>query len=135
MLRRPRIRYPGAFYFTSKSDGRIFAFGGDGHYSEGLANAAKNADVLFVERMTRKSIQFAPWGGDIEEEKVKIIGAYHMFPEDMKKLQQAPGVKQIVMVHVQHYSDPEYCSRLGVRDEMRDAGVENILLAEDGDLY
>jgi hypothetical protein len=90
---------------------------------------------LFIESITRKNIRFAPWGGDTEAEKVKIIGAYHMFPEDMKKLQKESGVKQIVMVHVQNYSDPENFSRLSVRDEMRDAGVENILQAEDGDLY
>jgi len=66
---------------------------------------------------------------------VKVIGAYHMFPADMKKLQNKSGVKQIVMVHVQNYSDPEHFSRLSVRDEMREAGVKNILLAEDGDLF
>lgn len=124
-----------AYRFTTKPDGRVFAFGGDGHYSDGLANAAKDADVLFIESITRKNIRFAPWGGDTEAEKVKVIGAYHMFPEDMKKLQDKSGVKQIVMVHVQNYSDPEHFSRLSVRDEMREAGVKNILLAEDGDLY
>ena len=124
-----------AYRFTSKPDGRVLAFGGDGHYSEGLANAAKDADVLFIESITRKNIMFAPWGGDTEAEKVRIIGAYHMFPRDMKKLQDKSGVKQIVMVHVQNYSDPESFSRLSVRDEMREAGVKNILLAEDGDLY
>jgi ribonuclease Z len=124
-----------AYRFTSKPDGRVLAFGGDGHYSEGLANAAKGADVLFIESITRKNIMFAPWGGDTEAEKVRIIGAYHMFPRDMKKLQDKSGVKQIVMVHVQNYSDPESFSRLSVRDEMREAGVKNILLAEDGDLY
>ena len=87
--------------------------------------------MLFIESITRNSIKFAPWGGDAEAEKVKIIGAYHMFPEDIKKLQDASGVKQIVMVHVQNYSDPEHFSRLSVRD----AGVKNILLAEDDDLY
>jgi len=124
-----------AYRFTAKPDGRVFAFGGDGHYSEGLVNAAKDADVLFIESITRKNIKFAPWGGDTEAEKVKIIGAYHMFPKDMKKVQDASGVKQIVMIHVQNYNDPEHFDRLGVRDEMRDAGVKNILLAEDGDLY
>jgi ribonuclease BN (tRNA processing enzyme) len=124
-----------AYRFTAKPDGRVFAFGGDGHYSEGLVNAAKDADVLFIESITRKNIKFAPWGGDTEDEKVTIIGAYHMFPKDMKRVQDESGVKQIVMVHVQNYNDPEHFDRLGVRDEMRDAGVENILLAEDGDLY
>jgi ribonuclease Z len=124
-----------AYRFTSKPDGRILVFGGDGHFSEGLVNAAKNADVLFVESITRKNIKFASWGGDTEAEKVKTIGAYHMFPKDLKKVQDKSGVKQIVMVHVQNFEDPEHFERLGVRDEMRDAGVKNILQAEDGDLY
>ena len=38
-----------AFRFTAKTDGRVFAFGGDGTYSEGLVAAAKDADILFVE--------------------------------------------------------------------------------------
>ncbi len=124
-----------AYRFTTKPDGRVFVFGGDGHYSKGLANAAKNADVLFIESITRETIKFAPWGGKTEAEKVKVIGAYHMFPKDLKKVQDESGVKQIVMVHVQNYNDPEHYKRLGVRDEMRKAGVKNILLAEDGDLY
>ncbi len=129
------LQHTYAYRFTTKPDGRILAFGGDGHFSEGLANAARNADILFIESITRKNIKFAPWGGDTEEEKVKIIGAYHMFPKDMRKLQKNSGVKQIVMIHVQNYNDPEHFDRLGVRDEMRAEGVENILLAEDGDLY
>lgn len=124
-----------AYRFTAKPDGRIFTFGGDGHYSEGLVNAAKDADILIIESITRENVKFASWGGDTEEEKVKVIGAYHMFPTDMKKVQDESGVKQIVMVHVQNYNDPEHFERLGVRDEMREAGVDNILLAEDGDLY
>ncbi len=124
-----------AYRFTTKPDGRVFAFGGDGHYSEGLVNAAKNADILFVEGITRKNIKAAPWGGNTEAEKVKEIGAYHMFPKDMKKVQGESGVKQIVMVHVQNFADPEHFERLAVRDEMRDEGVKNILQAQDGDLY
>jgi ribonuclease BN (tRNA processing enzyme) len=124
-----------AYRFTAKPDGRIFTFGGDGHYSEGLVNAARDADVLFIEGITRKNIRFAPWGGTTEEEKVRIIGAYHMFPSDMKKLQDDSGVKGIVMIHVQNYNSPENFDRLGVLQEMLDEGVTNILLAQDGDLY
>jgi hypothetical protein len=58
-----------------------------------------------------------------------------MFPKDMKKVQEESGVKQIVMVHVQNYDDPEHFDRLSVRDEMRAAGVQNILQAQDGDLF
>ncbi|MGI9401373.1 MAG: MBL fold metallo-hydrolase [Rhizobiaceae bacterium] len=129
------LQHTYAYRFTAKSDGRVMVFGGDGHYSEGLVNAAKDADILVIEGITRKNIMFVVWGGDTEEEKVKIIGAYHMFPKDMKKVQDDSGVKQIVLTHVQNYNDPEHFDRLSVLKEMQDAGVKNILLAEDGDLY
>jgi len=124
-----------AFRFTTKPDNRVLVFGGDGHYSEGLANAAKDADILFIEGITRKNIMSCPWGGTGLEEKLKIIGAYHMFPSDMKKLQDKSGVKNIVMMHVQNYNTPEKFDRLSVLQEMIDEGVTNILQASDGDLY
>jgi len=124
-----------AYRFTAKSDSRVFAFGGDGTYSEGLAAAAKDADILFVEGMTRKNVRYATWGGDTEEEKVRVIGAYHMFPERLKQVYDESGVKNIVMVHVQNYNNPDDFDRLGVLQEMIDKGIKNILLAQDGDLY
>lgn len=124
-----------AYRFTTKPDNRVLVFGGDGHYSEGLVNASKGADVLVIESITRKNVKVAPWGGKTEDEKVKTIGAYHMFPKDLKKVQDESGVKQIVMTHVQNYSDPEHFDRLAVLKEMQAAGVKNILLAEDGDLF
>ncbi len=124
-----------AYRFTTKPDNRVLVFGGDGRYSEGLVNAAKDADILFIEGITRKNIKYAPWGGDTEEEKINVIGAYHMFPSDMKKVQDDSGVKNIVMVHVQNYNTPEDFDRLSVLHEMIDAGVTNILQASDGDLY
>lgn len=124
-----------AYRFTTKPDNRILVFGGDGHYSEGLANAAKDADILFIEGITRKNIMHAPWGGTTLEEKLKQIGAYHMFPSDMKKLQKKSGVKNIVMMHVQNYNTADKYERLGVLQEMIDEGVTNILQASDGDLY
>jgi ribonuclease Z len=124
-----------AFRFTTKPDGRVIAFGGDGHYSKGLVDAAKNADILVIEGITRKNIQYATWGGDTVEEKVKTISAYHMFPSDMKKVQDESGVKTIVMVHEQNFNAPKDFSRIGLRDEMRDAGVKNIYSAIDGDMF
>jgi len=124
-----------AYRFTTKPDNRVLVFGGDGHYSEGLANAAKDADILFIEGITRKNIMHAPWGGVTLEQKLRIIGAYHMFPSDMKKLQDKSGVKNIVMMHVQNYNTVEKYERLSVLQEMIDEGVTNILEAMDGDLY
>ena len=129
------LKHTYAYRFTTKPDGRVLAFGGDGTYSEGLVAAARNADILFVEGITRKNIRYATWGGDTEEEKVKVIGAYHMFPERLKKVYDESDVKNIVMVHVQNYNNPENFDRLGVLKEMIDEGIENILLAQDGDLY
>ena len=58
-----------------------------------------------------------------------------MFPSDLKRVQDESGVKGIVMLHVQNYNDPEHFERLSVLQEMRDEGVENVLAAQDGDLY
>ena len=124
-----------AYRFTTKPDNRVLVFGGDGHYSKGLAAAAKGADILFIEGITEAKIEFATWGGKTKEEKVKTIGAYHMFPKDMKKVQDESGVKNIVLMHVQNYSDPESFDRLGVLKEMRKAGITNVLASQDGDLY
>jgi ribonuclease Z len=124
-----------AFRFTSKPDGRVIAFGGDGHYSKGLVEAAKGADILVIEGITRKNIKYATWGGDTVKEKVKTISAYHMFPSDLKKVQDESGVKTIVMVHEQNFNKPEDFTRTGLRDEMREAGVQNIFSAIDGDMY
>ena len=58
-----------------------------------------------------------------------------MFPSRLKKVYDESSVKNIVMVHVQNYNSPDDFERLGVRDEMIDEGISNILLAQDGDLY
>ena len=58
-----------------------------------------------------------------------------MFPDRLKRVYDESGVKRIVMVHVQNYNNPDDSDRLGVLREMIDEGIENILLAQDGDLY
>jgi ribonuclease Z len=124
-----------AYRFTAKSDGRVMVFGGDGTYSEGLVAAARGADILFIEGITRENIRYALWGGDTEEEKVRVIGDYHMFPDRLKRVQDESGVENIVLVHTQNYNSPDDFDRLSVLQEMIDEGVENVLLAQDGDLY
>lgn len=66
---------------------------------------------------------------------MKTISACHMFPSDMKKVQDESGVKSIVMVHEQNFNKLEDFSRTGLRDEMREAGVESIFSAIGGDMY
>jgi len=129
------LKYTYAYRFTTKPDGRVIAFGGDGHYSKGLIEAAKNADILVMEGCTWKNLKYAPWGGKTLKEKEKNIGSLHMFPKDMKRVQEDSGVKTIVMVHEQNYSSPENYNRLALLHEMQEAGVKNIYSAMDGDLY
>ena len=129
------LKYTYAYRFTTKPDGRVIAFGGDGHYSDGLVQAAKDADILVIEGITKKNLKYSPWGGKTVEEKVKVIGAYHMFPDGLKKVQDDSGVKQIVMIHEQNFDSPEDFSRLGLLKEMEEAGVKNIYSAMDGDLF
>lgn len=129
------LRYTYAYRFTTKPDGRVIAFGGDGHYTKGLVEAAKNADILVMEGCTWKNLKYAPWGGKTLQEKQKVFGSLHMFPKDMKRVQEDSGVKTIVMVHEQYYSPPENYTRLGLLHEMQEAGVKNIYSAMDGDLY
>jgi len=124
-----------AYRFTTKPDNRIFVFGGDGHYSEGLVEASRGADILFVEGITRANVEYATWGGATVEEKVQTISPYHMFPAELKRVQDESGVQGIVLVHVQNFNNPDDFDRLGVLKEMQDEGVTNILSAQDGDLY
>ena len=53
--------YTYAYRFTTPD--RVVVFGGDGRPSEGLKEAAKDADVFVVEVATEKNIMLAPWGG------------------------------------------------------------------------
>jgi ribonuclease BN (tRNA processing enzyme) len=129
------LKFTYAYRFTTKPDGRVIAFGGDGHYSEGLIEAAKNADVLVIEGCTWKNLKYSPWGGKTLKDKEKNLGALHMFPKDMKRVQDESGVKTIVMVHEQNYSAPNNYDRLALLKEMQEAGVKNIYSAMDGDLY
>ena len=129
------LKFTYAYRFTTKPDGRIITFGGDGHYSEGLVEAARDADILVIEGCTWKNLKYSPWGGDTLEEKEKNLGALHMFPKDMKRVQEDSRVKAIVMVHEQNYGSPENYDRLSLLHEMQEAGVEDIYSAMDGDLY
>ena len=58
-----------------------------------------------------------------------------LFPDRLKRVYDESGVRKIVMVHVQNYNNLDDFDRLGVLREMIDQGIENILLAQDGDLY
>ncbi|MCF6767525.1 MBL fold metallo-hydrolase [Thiotrichales bacterium 19S11-10] len=129
------LKHTYAYRFVTKPDNRILVFGGDGHYSKGLVQAAKNADILFIEGFTLKNMKDAPWGGGTLEAKFESIKRYHMFPIELKLVQEESKVKNIVLIHTQNYNDPKNFKRLGLVQEMIDAGVKNVLQAQDGDMY
>ncbi|MCH7548023.1 MAG: MBL fold metallo-hydrolase [Candidatus Krumholzibacteriota bacterium] len=124
------------FGYRFETPDRVFAFGGDGHYSEGLVKAAKDADILFIESCTLENVKYATWGGETAEEKQKAIGAYHMFPPDLVRVKNESGVKAIVLVHEQFYAPPEEFKRLGLLEEIKRAGLEGPIYSSlDGDVY
>lgn len=123
-----------AYRFTTV-DGRILVFGGDGVYSKGLVEAAKGADILVVESISYETLKYAPWGGDTLEEKKKLIGQFHMFPDRLARIQKESGVKNIVTVHEQNYAPQEIYYREQLKEENERAGVKNVYSAVDGDLY
>ena len=129
------LRHTLAYRFTSKADGRIVVFGGDGQYSKGLSDASKGADVLVTEAMTWDNLIDTPWGGTTLEDKQRIVGAYHLFPKDIKRIQDESGVKEIVLVHEQNYNKADEYDRLALLHEVQKAGVKNVYSSMDGDLY
>ncbi|MCF6806799.1 MBL fold metallo-hydrolase [Thiotrichales bacterium 19S9-12] len=129
------LKHTYAYRFITKPDNRIIVFGGDGHYSKGLVAAAKDADVLIIEGFTFKNMKYSPWGGETLNAKFDSIKKYHMFPIELKLVQEESKVKEIVLVHTQNYNNPENFKRLGLLQEMIDAGVKNVLQAQDGDMY
>ena len=87
--RHAAFEYTYAYRFTTPD--RVFAFGGDGAYSKGLVEAARGADILFMEAVTEEGIAYASWGGSTEEQKKKTIFAYHIPPKDLVRVVDKGG--------------------------------------------
>jgi ribonuclease BN (tRNA processing enzyme) len=128
------FEYSLAYRFTTPD--RVFTFGGDGIYSGGLVEAARGADILFIEAVTEEQIQHAPWGGKTVEEKKKRIFSYHIPPRDLIRVKEESGVKSIVLIHEQYYSKPEDYYREALLDEIKRAGMKGPIYSSiDGDIY
>jgi len=123
-----------AFRFTTPD--RIFAFGGDGIYSKGLVEAARDADILFMEAVTEEGIPAAPWGGATVEQKKQTIFSYHIPPKELIRVKEESGVKSIVLIHEQYYSSPEEYRREALLEEIKRAGMKGPIYSSiDGDIY
>jgi len=128
------LKYTFAYRFTTPD--RVLVFGGDGHYSPGLVEAAKDADILFIESCTLEYLKYATWGGETLEEKEKQIGAYHMFPKDLVRVKNESGVKEIVLIHEQNYAPPDEYKSTGLMEEIKAAGLKGPIHSSiDGDIY
>ena len=128
------LKYTFAYRFETPD--RILAFAGDGHYSQGVVDAAKGADVLFTEAFSLENIAYSTWGGDTVEEKKKAIAPYHMFPADLVRIKKESGVKSVVLIHEQNYAPPEKYTRTGLVDELKRAGLTGPVHSSiDGDIY
>ncbi len=115
-------------------DGRIFAFTGDGFSCPGLLQACKDADVAFVEVMSKENIADVPWANKAQVEY--ITHNYHMWPEELALMQKESGLKKLVLIHEQNFAPVEKYSRLGLLEECKRAGVkEPVFSSVDGDVY
>ena len=128
------FEYSFAYRFVTPD--RIFAFGGDGIYSNGLVEAARGADILFMEAVTEEGIPYAPWGGNTVEQKKKTIFSYHIPPKDLVRVKEESGVKSIVLIHEQYYSGPGEYRREALLEEIKRAGMKGPIYSSiDGDIY
>jgi ribonuclease Z len=125
-----------SFAYRFVTPDRIFAFGGDGIYSQGLVEAARGADILFMEAVTEDGIPFAPWGGNTVEQKKKTIFSYHIPPRDLIRVKEESAVKSIVLIHEQYYSRPGDYRREALLEEIKRAGMKGPIYSSiDGDIY
>jgi len=118
------------------SDGRVFAFAGDGFSCPGLIAACKNADVAFVEAFSKETMSHVPWAkGDLAKVEY-FTHAYHMWPEELALLQRQSSLKSLVLIHEQNYAPGESYTRLGLLQECKRAGIkEPVFSSVDGDIY
>jgi len=118
------------------SDGRVFAFAGDGWNCPGLIKACKDADVAFVEAFSKENMVYAPWAKGDAAKVEYITHGYHMWPEELALLQKQSGLKSLVLIHEQNYAPAGKYSRLGLLEESKRAGVtEPVFSSVDGDIY
>jgi len=124
-----------AYRFTTND--RVVVFTGDGGpYHANIVDAARNADLLVVETVTEKNIQFAPWGGDTVTAKKKEIFRFHFSPTVLARIANEANVKAIVLTHEQNYDSGDNYDRLGLLNEVKAAGFRGIIHSSiDADVY
>ena len=122
----------GYVFTTPGAGGRKIAWAGDGKAGSGFTAAVRDADILASEICSEANVVKAPWGGISEEEKQRIIWAYHVKPHELAALAREARVKTLVLVHESNYSNPYEVDAL--EREMRAAYSGNMVAARDADI-
>lgn len=113
--------------------GRKIAWAGDGKAGAGFTAAVRDADLLASEICSEANVAKAPWGGISEEEKQKIIWAYHVKPRELADLAREARVKTLVLIHESNYSNPYEVDAL--EREMREAYDGHMVASRDADIF
>ncbi|MCT1453316.1 MULTISPECIES: MBL fold metallo-hydrolase [unclassified Corynebacterium] len=86
------------------ASGKVIAFSGDSAYTPTLIDAARNADLFLCE---------AAWGPDAREDTPEGM---HMSGRDAGRIAREAGVKKLVLVHIQPWTDKEATRRAAAEE-------------------
>ncbi len=86
------------------ASGKVIAFSGDSAYTPTLIDAARNADLFLCE---------AAWGPETREDTPEGM---HMSGRDAGRIAREAGVKKLVLVHIQPWTDKEATRRAAAEE-------------------
>lgn len=86
------------------TSGKVIAFSGDSAYTPTLIDAARNADLFLCE---------AAWGPETREDTPEGM---HMSGREAGRIAREAGVKKLVLVHIQPWTDKEATRRAAAEE-------------------
>jgi ribonuclease Z len=94
-----------AYGFRFEKDGKSIVISGDTNPCPGLANGAKDADILVCDSMNLKLMQaleqqLKGMGNEVQASLLEDAHTYHAPIDEMAKVAQEAGVKHLVLSHV-----------------------------------
>lgn len=121
------------FGFRFETEDRSIIWAGDGKLEEEHIPVCHRADLMVTELCTVENLGNAPWGGVSEEEKERIIWAYHIKPAELADFAQKAEIKTVVLLHESNYSKPY--DPLALVDEMKSVYAGEVISARDADVF
>ncbi len=119
--------------YVFRTEEKSVLWAGDGRVNEKFLEAARGVDFLVTEVCSEEHVGKAPWGGVSEEEKERIIWAYHLKPWELARLAEQAGIGTLVLTHESNYSAPFDINAL--YDEMRALFKGNLVASRDADVF